>query len=145
MSKFEELLLIVFVSLGGIIAGLAFLYGRHRGKQNSRFRMTINVDPIFLPKTADELLLTMGDRVASIISFGGSIIVLLIGLLSLLDIMAMKRLVNLSIAWIVMAIVLGWLGRLIFVWVYRNTPKEQIPNIWPFRRYQGVRNHFRSQ
>jgi hypothetical protein len=125
-----EMALVTFIAFGGLIMGAGFLSGGHRGKLNTRFAKIISIDPLLLPKGVEEWLVDMGDKVAANVCFAGSFAIIATGALNAAGIIAIKGLVNLSGAVLLLDIIVAWCMRSIFVWRYRKTPKDKIPNWW---------------
>jgi hypothetical protein len=129
----ESLVGVAFVAFGGIVAGLMFLFGYLHGEGNSRFRVIIDLDKIVFPDLRNERLIKSADRIAFLICSFVSIIILIIGVFVYFRFFHIDKLLNLTSAWLLMAIVLSWFMRYVFIYVYRKRSSEDVPRIWPLK------------
>jgi hypothetical protein len=109
------------------LMGLMFLEGlwHKKGKALKNF---FDIDEYFFPEIKDKRIIKSGDQLAFIICATMSSLTLLNGIIANF----VNNVPNVSAIFIFIAVFLSWPIRIIFLYLYKKKPYEELPKIWPF-------------
>ncbi len=121
-----EIAVNIFLTMAMLFAAICFLQGIFSGKQNSRFKIIIPLESIFI-KNIDDKVALEADRLCFLICIFGAILTLINTIL-----IFVVNMQNISMAIVVGSFIIAWLIRIFFIFHY-NKHIENIPRIWFFK------------
>lgn len=123
------LLLNVVLSFMLLLVGLMFLEGIWQNK-GRLIKGIINVDNLIFSDAIDVRILKQGNQLAFLVCLVMSVLTLLNGIISF----SFPAVPNVSAIFVVIALLLSWLSKIVFVLINKRRNYEDISRVWPFKK-----------
>ena len=130
----EVVIVFLLATLSAVIAGLMFLKGYFHEESNTRWRRIIDPDRVFFPHLGNRKLISAADRLAFLVCICVASVILVYGLFTVLGLFDSAYSIKLAPSFLVMGVLGSWIVRFVFIFLYKDTPPENLPRHWPFSK-----------
>lgn len=130
----EVVIVSLFAALLAVIGGMMFLKGYFHEETSARWGRIIDLDKLFFPRLENRQLINASDRLAFLICVCTAALIVVYGIFAALGFFDSARAVKLAPVLLVGGVLGSWILRYIFIFLYKDTPPEDLPRVWPFKR-----------
>lgn len=131
----ETVIVLLFAALSAVIAGMMFQKGYFHEESNTWWRRTIDPDRLFSLHLKNREVITAADQLAFLICITTAVFILACGILTVLGLVDSVRAMKLAPSILVAGVFLSWILRYGFLYLYKNTPPQELPRVWPFKKH----------